>query len=131
MEIPGLELLSRNRGAAVGASATDWQTRIYANRRESPAEESVRLWEAAIPKLNEKCTVDCTVCGGVGRSKIEGDRALLASALVAFDVSSGRDLRRLYSLRYIFRNPGVGGSGALWPGCRRPAYRTIDDGCFC
>jgi len=57
MEIPGLELFSRNCGAAVGASATDWQMRIYANSRESPAEGSVRLREAAIPKLNEKCIV--------------------------------------------------------------------------
>jgi hypothetical protein len=51
MEIPGLELLSRNCGADVGASAIDWQTRIYANRCESQFEEGVRLWEVAIPKM--------------------------------------------------------------------------------
>jgi hypothetical protein len=52
MEIPGLGLQSSNCGAVVGASATDWLTRVYANRCESQFEEGVRLWEAAIPKLN-------------------------------------------------------------------------------
>src|SRR5262245_16721292 len=31
----------------------------------------------------------------------------------------------------LFKKIGVGGSGALWRGCRRSAYRTIDGGCFC
>src|SRR5262245_16809058 len=117
MEIPGLGLKSRNCGAAVGASATDWQPRVYANRRESRAEESVRLWEAAIPKLNSwerrhPCLLGCR--------QLPTDRCKQAR----MPALPG-------CLRSQVKKFGVVGSGAPWPGCRRLAYRTIDGGCFC
>jgi hypothetical protein len=51
MEIPRLDFLICNRGAAVVASATDWRPRVYENQRESHSARSVRLWEVAVPKM--------------------------------------------------------------------------------
>jgi hypothetical protein len=59
MEIPRLDFLICNRGAAVVASATDWRPRVYENQRESHSARSVRLWEVAVPKMkiNHEATV--------------------------------------------------------------------------
>jgi hypothetical protein len=54
MEIPRLDLPLRNCGAAVVTSATNWRLRAYASLCESQSKWDVRLWEAAIPKLNRE-----------------------------------------------------------------------------